>query len=136
MLHVQSMAYWAQHRFPVIVTVPGNIYGPYDNFDLENAHVVPALIRKFVEAGERSSERLVVWGIGAADARLRLCRGRRRGHPAGRGESTTDRQLVNLASGQETSIRSVVDALREISGFRGEVVWDADAARRPVPSRL
>lgn len=62
MLHVQSIAYWAQHRLPMIVTVPGNIYGPYDNFDLENAHVVPALIRKFVEASEAKRERLVVWG--------------------------------------------------------------------------
>jgi GDP-L-fucose synthase len=53
MLHIQSIAYWRQHRFPAIVTIPGNIYGPYDNFDLENAHVIPALVRKFVEATDR-----------------------------------------------------------------------------------
>ena len=84
MLHVQSMAYWTQHQFPVIVTIPGNIYGPYDNFDLENAHVVPALIRKFVAAVEADQDRLAVWGSGAPNAQLRLRRGRRRGHPAGR----------------------------------------------------
>ena len=50
MLHVQSLAYWRQYQFPAIVTIPGNIYGPYDNFDLEHAHVIPALVRKFVEA--------------------------------------------------------------------------------------
>ncbi len=54
-----------QHRFPVIVTVPGNIYGPYDNFDLENAHVIPALVRKFVTAVEQDQDRLEVWGSGA-----------------------------------------------------------------------
>jgi GDP-L-fucose synthase len=124
MLHVQSMAYWAQHRLPMIITIPGNIYGPYDNFDLENAHVIPALVRKFVEATDQGLDRLEVWGSGAptrdfvyaGDVALGILRA----------AETYDRsELVNLASGQETSIRSVVNALREISGFRGEVVWDA-----------
>jgi GDP-L-fucose synthase len=111
MLHVQSLAYWAQHRFPVVVTIPGNIYGPHDNFDLENAHVVPALIRKFVEATERDLDRLVVWGSGAptrnfvfagdvAEGILRAA------------EVYNQPELVNLASGYETSIRTVVQALK------------------------
>jgi GDP-L-fucose synthase len=123
MLHVQSMAYWEQHRFPVIVTVPGNIYGPYDNFDLENAHVIPALIRKFVSAVDQDLARLEVWGSGAptrdfvyagdvAEGILRAA------------EVYNRSELVNLASGRETSIRGVVETLGEISGFRGEVAWD------------
>jgi GDP-L-fucose synthase len=64
MLHVQSMAYWTQYRFPILVAIPGNIYGPYDNFDLEAAHVVPALVRKFVAAKEDGAAEVEVWGSG------------------------------------------------------------------------
>ena len=64
MLHVQSMAYWRQHGFPVVVAIPGNIYGPYDNFDLEAAHVIPALVRKFVEAADDGHPSVTVWGSG------------------------------------------------------------------------
>ena len=124
MLHVQSMAYWTQHRFPVVVTIPGNIYGPYDNFDLENAHVVPALIRKFVAAVEQDLDRLVVWGSGAPTRDFVYAGDVAEGIL--RAAEVYDRpELVNLASGEETSIRSVVDALEEISGFRGQIVWDA-----------
>jgi GDP-L-fucose synthase len=124
MLHVQSMAYWTQHSFPVIVTIPGNIYGPYDNFDLENAHVVPALIRKFATAVEDDLDSLVVWGSGAPTRDFVYAGDVAEGIL--RAAQVYDRsELVNLASGRETSIRSVVNALGEISGFRGQVVWDA-----------
>ena len=124
MLHVQSIAYWAQHRLPVIVTIPGNIYGPHDNFDLENAHVVPGLTRKFVEAVEAQSDRLVVWGTGAPTRDFVYAGDVAEGML--QAAEVYDRsELVNLASGQESSIRSVVDALKEISGFRGEIVWDS-----------
>ena len=124
MLHVQSIAYWAQHRLPMVVTIPGNIYGPYDNFDLENAHVVPALIRKFVEASDLGLDRLVVWGSGTPTRDFVFAGDVAEGIL--RAAEVYDRsELVNLASGQESSIRGVVEALKEISGFRGEVVWDA-----------
>lgn len=128
MLQVQSQAYWRQHGFVAVVTVPGNIYGPYDNFDLENAHVVPALVRKFVEAvddspGEGGSRGVVVWGSGkptrdfvyAGDVAEGILRA---------AEVYERSELVNLASGRETSIREVVDALIDITGFKGEVAWD------------
>ena len=135
MLHVQSIAYWAQHRLPMIVTVPGNIYGPYDNFDLENAHVVPALIRKFVEASEAKRERLVVWGSGGADARLRLCRGRRRGHPAGRGDlRPVGAGQPRLGPGGKHPQRGGRPQGNQRVPRRGRL--GRDAARRPVPSRL
>jgi GDP-L-fucose synthase len=124
MLHVQSIAYWRQHRFPAVVTIPGNIYGPHDNFDLENAHVVPALVRKFVTAVEEGQRDVVVWGSGkplrdfvyggdVADGMLRAA------------EVYDGAELVNLSAGSVTSIRELVEALTEITGFSGQIVWDA-----------
>ncbi len=126
MLHVQSMAYWQEYKFPAIVTIPGNIYGPYDNFDLDNAHVIPALVRKFVEAtstGDGKDQKVAIWGSGkptrdfvyagdVAEGMLQAADGYDRA------------ELVNLSSGREHSVREVVDALTEITGFKGEVVWD------------
>ncbi len=126
MLNVQSMAYWQQYQFPAIVTIPGNIYGPYDNFDLNNAHVIPALVRKFVEATGTDSgrgQRVVIWGSGnptrdfvyagdVAEGMLQAA------------DVYDSAQLVNLSSGREHTVREVVEALTEITGFEGEVVWD------------
>jgi len=124
MLHVQSIAYWRQHRFPAIVTIPGNIYGPYDNFDLEHAHVIPALVRKFVEATADGEPTVTVWGSGrptrdyvyAGDVAAGILRA---------AETYDEPALVNLSSGEETSVREVVETLKEITGFQGEIVWDA-----------
>jgi GDP-L-fucose synthase len=143
MLHVQANAYWRQHQFPVINTIPGNIYGPYDNFDLENAHVIPALVRKFVVAaapkkgsgtlnakvpdpffGAEKHEQVVIWGTGTptrdfvyagdvADGILRAA------------EVYDQPQLVNLSAGQETSIYDVVTALAAITAYNGKIVWDS-----------
>ncbi len=123
MLHVQSMAYWRQHRFPAIVTIPGNIYGPYDNFDLEHAHVIPALVRKFVEATADGHEQVEVWGSGkptrdyvyAGDVAEGILRA---------GEVYDQPALVNLSAGREHSVREVVKELTEITGFGGEIAWD------------
>ena len=123
MLHVQSIAYWRQHGFQSVVTVPGNIYGPYDNFNLENAHVIPALVRKFVEATEEGAESLTVWGTGkptrdfvyAGDVAEGIFKS---------AEIYDQPQLVNLASGRDTSIRDVVQTLIGITGFDGKIHWD------------
>ncbi len=126
MLHVQAMAYWAEHQFPAIVTIPGNIYGPYDNFDLEQAHVIPALVRKFVEATETNRGRgrqVIVWGTGkptrdfvyAGDVAEGMLRA---------SEAYDQAELVNLSSGSEHSIGEVVETLTDITNFEGEVVWD------------
>jgi GDP-L-fucose synthase len=125
MLHVQSMAYWRQHGFPVVVAIPGNIYGPYDNFDLEAAHVIPALVRKFVEAADDGHASVTVWGSGtptrdfvyAGDvARGMLLAAERCDEPA----------LFNLSTGDETSIRGVVERLTALTGFAGKVEWDTE----------
>jgi GDP-L-fucose synthase len=124
MLHVQSMAYWRQHRFPAVVTIPGNIYGPYDNFDLEHAHVIPALVRKFVEAVDDGHKQVVTWGTGkptrdfvyggdVAEGILRAA------------EVYDRAELVNLSTGTDTSIREVVETLTRITGFSGDIIWDA-----------
>jgi len=124
MQHVQSLAYWRQHRFLSVVTIPGNIYGPYDNFDLEQAHVVPALVRKFVEAADGRHERLVVWGSGtptrdfvyAGDVAEGVLRA---------AEVYERPEIVNLAAGRETSIAEVVHTLADITAFTGQIVWDS-----------
>lgn len=124
MLHVQSIAYWRQHRFPAVVTIPGNIYGPYDNFDLENAHVVPALVRKFVTAVDERRSDVVVWGSGkplrdfvyggdVAEGMLRAA------------EVYDGAELVNLSAGTTSSIREVAEMLADITGFDGRIDWDA-----------
>ena len=121
-LHAQSMAYWDEYRFPAIVTLPGNIYGPYDNFDLEHAHVLPALVRKFVEASaieHGKDQTVVVWGSGkpardfvyagdVAEGMLRAA------------EVYDRAELVNLSSGREYTIREVVETLVDDHWLRRE----------------
>lgn len=123
MLHVQSLAYWKEHRFKSIVTIPGNIYGPYDNYDLEAAHVVPALVRKFVEAEENGTPWVEVWGSGkptrdfvyAGDvAEGMILAAQRCAEPT----------LINLSSGAETAIRTLVETLVEVTGYKGELRWN------------
>lgn len=123
MLTVQAEAYHRQFGLVTLVGIPGNIYGPYDNFDLYQAHIVPALVRKFVEAVEEGTPAVTVWGSGkpARDfvyvgdvARGLLRMAERCDQPA----------LLNLSSGVATSVRQVVDALVEITGFKGYVTWD------------
>lgn len=123
LLHIQSIAYFRQYGFPSVIAIPGNIYGPYDNFDLEASHVVPALVRKFVDAVERGDEQVVVWGTGRPTRDFVYA-----GDVAGgmlRAAALYDRpELVNLSSGVETSIRELVTTLVEVTGFGGDVVWD------------
>jgi GDP-L-fucose synthase len=124
MLHVQADAYWRQYKLPIIVGLPGNIYGPYDNFDLEAAHVGPALVRKFVEATANGVDEISVWGSGkptrdfvyAGDVASGLIKA---------AEVCNEPLLVNFSSGKETSIVDLVDLLKEISGFKGQITWDS-----------
>jgi GDP-L-fucose synthase len=128
MLHVQALAYWRQHKFPAVIAMPGNIYGPQDNFDLENAHVVPALVRRFVEAAESAKGNgndgnVTVWGSGkptrdfvyAADVAEGILRA---------AEVYDAPELVNLSSGTETAIRDIVGIIVDITGYRGKIEWD------------
>jgi GDP-L-fucose synthase len=124
LLHVQSMAYREQHGFRSIVVLPGNLYGPHDNFSLEDAHVVPALVRKFVCAADDHLPEVVVWGSGKPTRDFVYARDVADGmlHAL---ERYDDSAIVNLSSGVETTIRDLADQTARLAGFQGKIVWDA-----------
>lgn len=123
MLHTQSIAYWKQYKFPILILVPGNIYGPHDNYDLEAAHVIPALVRKFVEATDDKKPSLEVWGSGAPTRDFVYAGDVAAGMIAAAEQLDTP-VFMNMARGEETSIRAVVEALVKVTGYSGEIVWN------------
>jgi GDP-L-fucose synthase len=123
LLHVQALAYHQQHGFVTIIGIPGNIYGPNDNFDLEHAHAIPALVRKFAEAVDEGRPETVVWGTGRPTRDFVYAGDVARGLLLA-AERYDAVELVNLSSGVETSIREVVEHLVDLLGFEGRVVWD------------
>jgi len=123
MLLVQSQGYRAQYGFNGIYLLPVNLYGPRDNFDLETSHVIPALIRKCVEAKEGGNRQIVLWGDGsptreflyvedAAEAILLAA------------EKYSDADPVNLGSGEEISIRDLAVMVANEVSFKGALSWD------------
>ena len=123
LLQIQSLAYHQQYGFVSIIGVPGNVYGPDDNFDLEASHVVPALVRKFVDAQERREKRVVVWGTGRPSRDFVYASDVARGLLLAC-ERYKGPELVNISSGVETTVAELVETLVSITGFEGEVVWD------------
>ena len=123
MLLVQCQAYREQYGINAIYLLPVNLYGPRDNFDPRSSHVIPALIRKCLEAKERSDSEIVVWGDGsptreflyAPDAAHGLVLSAQRYNGA---------EPVNLGSGDEISIRDLVETIAELCEFEGRVVFD------------
>jgi GDP-L-fucose synthase len=123
MLLVQAQAYRDQYDFNAIYLLPVNLYGPRDNFDLESSHVIPALIRKTIEAQERGDDEVVLWGDGsptreflyagdAAEGILKAAENYNRSEP------------VNLGSGQEISIKDLSEMIAGLTGYQGKIVWD------------
>lgn len=123
MLLVQAQAYREQYGLNAIYLLPVNLYGPRDNFNLETSHVIPALIRKCLEAKERRDPQVVLWGDGtptreflyvedAAEGILRAA------------ERYNGSEPVNLGSGQEISIKNLAGLIARLTGFQGELVWD------------
>lgn len=123
LLHTQSLAYFQQYGFLSVIGILANVYGPGHTFNPEASPVVPALIRKFVEAAEEGSETVTMWGTGrptrdfiyASDVALGLLLA---------AEKYEEPQLVNISTGTETTIRELMDMLVELTGFEGRVVWD------------
>jgi len=123
MLLVQSQAYRNQYGFNSIYILPVNLYGPRDNFDLETSHVIPALIRKCLEAKERGEPEIVCWGDGSptreflyvedcAEAILLAT------------EDYNESDPVNIGTGQEISIKDLIHLIAELTGYHGRIVWD------------
>ncbi|HUL58679.1 MAG TPA: GDP-L-fucose synthase [Anaeromyxobacteraceae bacterium] len=124
MLLVQSDAYRRQYGFDSIVLFPVNLYGPRDNFDLASSHVIPALIRKCVEARERGERRIEVWGTGAATREFLHARDAADGILAA-AERYDRSDPVNLGAGFEIAIRDLVPLVARLARFDGEIAWDA-----------
>lgn len=123
MLLVQAQAYREQYGFNAIYLLPVNLYGPRDNFDLETSHVIPALIRKMIEAQERGDETVVLWGDGSPTREFFYAADAARGIVLA-AERYNGPEPVNLGSGMEISIRELAELIARLTGFEGEIVWD------------
>lgn len=124
MLLVQGQAYRQQYNFNSIYLLPTNLYGPGDNFDLETSHVIPALIRKFMEAKDRGDDQVVAWGTGSPTREFLYVDDAAEGILLA-AERYEKSDPVNIGSGQEISIRDLTELVAELVGFEGEVVWDS-----------
>ncbi|MGD9891728.1 MAG: GDP-L-fucose synthase family protein [Dehalococcoidia bacterium] len=125
MLLVQSQAYREQYGFDAVYLVPVNLYGPGDNFDLASSHVIPALIRKCVEAREAGAPEIEVWGTGTPTREFLYVEDAAEGIVLG-AERYDDPDPVNLGSGREISIRDLAELIAELTGYQGQLVWNAD----------
>ncbi len=123
MLLVQSQAYRQEYGFDAVNVMLVNLYGPGDNFDPESSHVIPALIRKCVEAAERGDPEIEVWGTGNATREFLYVEDAARGILAGM-EKLADSEPVNLGAGREISIRDLATTIAARAGFTGRLAWD------------
>lgn len=125
MMLVQSQAYRDQYGFNSIFILPANLYGPGDNFDLETSHVIPALIRKCVEARRNGAGFIEVWGSGSASREFLY------GEDCAEGivkaaALYNDREPVNLGNGREVVIKDLVEIIARLTGFEGQIRWQSD----------
>lgn len=125
MLQIQGKAYHSQYGLQAVTCVPGNVYGEYDNFNLHDSHVVPALVRKFVEASQKGLESVEVWGDGtptrdyvyAGDVAQGMIKA---------AEVYKTAEVVNLSSGRESSVTDICKILKDHTQFKGEIKWNTD----------
>ncbi len=123
MLLVQSQAYRREYGFNSIFLLPVNLYGPGDNFDPESSHVIPALIKKCVEAVENGDDHIVVWGTGRASREFLYVEDAAEGILLAT-EFYNSSEPVNLGAGFEITIADLVKLIAELTGFKGKIVWD------------
>src|SRR5437879_3666834 len=123
MLLVQAQAYRDQYGFDAIYLLPVNLYGPGDNIDLHNSHVIPAMIRKCVDARESKAKSVEVWGTGSPTREFLYVDDAARAIVLA-AERYEKRDPVNLGSSDEISIKDLIDLIVELTGFRGEIAWD------------
>ena len=117
-------AYRRQYGCDFISAMPTNLYGPNDNYDLQNSHVLPALIRKFHEARTAQAPSVTCWGTGSpfreflyADDLARAC--------VFLLENYSEEQFINVGSGSEVTVRQLTETVKRVVGFAGEIVWDS-----------
>ena len=123
-LLVQAQAYRAQYGFNAIYLLPANLYGPGDNFDPASSHVIPALIRKCVEARNAGAPSITVWGTGNPTREFLYVDDAARGILMA-AEKYDKPEPVNLGTSNEVSIRELVDTIVRLVGFSGQITWDA-----------
>src|SRR5512132_1197058 len=124
MLLVQSQAYRQQYGFNSIVLFPVNLYGPNDNFDLRSSHVIPALIRKCVDARNRGESTVPVWGTGSASREFLHARDAAEALVTA-AEKYDKSDPVNIGAGFEIRIRDLAELIARLCRFEGTLVWDA-----------
>ncbi|HEY8703633.1 MAG TPA: NAD-dependent epimerase/dehydratase family protein, partial [Gaiellaceae bacterium] len=115
--------YREQYGMNAIYLLPVNLYGPRDNFDLETSHVIPALIRKMVDAQSRGEREIVLWGDGSPTREFLYVDDCAEGIWLA-AKAYDDPDPVNLGTGQEISIRELAELIAELTGYEGEIVWD------------
>jgi GDP-L-fucose synthase len=123
MLLVQSQAYRAQYGFNSIYLLPVNLFGPGDNFDPRSSHVIPALIRKFVEAVSRGDDVVEIWGTGRATREFLYVEDAAEGIVLA-AEHYEGAEPVNLGAGFEVTIRDLAEGIARLTGFTGKLVWN------------
>jgi GDP-L-fucose synthase len=124
MLLVQAQAYRQEYGFNAIFLLPVNLYGPGDNFDPATSHVIPALIRKCIEAQESGATEVAVWGDGSPTREFLYVEDAAEGILLA-AEKYNDPEPVNLGSGKEISIRELAELIARLTGYNGELVFDA-----------
>lgn len=123
MMLVQSQSYREQYDFNSIFLLPVNLFGPFDNFDLHSSHVIPALIRKCVDAIDRGESHIEVWGTGNATREFLYADDCARGIVLA-AERYNSSEPVNLGAGFEISILELANLIAKLTGFTGEFIWD------------
>jgi GDP-L-fucose synthase len=124
MMLVQSQAYRQQYGFNSVFLLPVNLYGPADNFDPRSSHVIPALIKKCVDAIDRGEDEIVVWGTGRATREFFYVEDAAEAIVLAT-ETFNKSEPVNIGPGFEISIRDLVILIAELTGFNGQISWDA-----------
>lgn len=123
MLLVQSQTYREQYGFNSIFLLPVNLYGPRDNFDLQTSHVIPALIRKCVEARRAGAAEIVAWGDGSPTREFIYVEDAAEGILLA-AERLNESVPVNIGSSYEISIKDLTELIARLTGFEGRIVWD------------
>jgi len=123
MMLIQSQAYREQYGFNSIYLLPVNLYGPKDNFDPRTSHVIPAIIKKCVDAVRQKEDQIIVWGTGRATREFLYVEDCAEGIVLAT-ERFNKSEPVNLGAGFEISIRELAEMIAKISGFKGEIIWD------------